>query len=156
MANVKHIPDGHHTLTPYLLLENVAGYIEFLKRAFGAKEIHRSSAPDGTVAHATIQIGDSMLMMGAARGDWKPQPTMLYMYVEDVDQAYRQAVEAGATSVQEPINQFYGDRSGGVKDSAGNSWWIATHIEDVPPEELQKRFQAFSAQQAGGGKAQSA
>ena len=142
MSAVKAIPEGHHSITPYLLVDNVADYIEFLKRAFGAQEDHRTTAPDGTVMHASLKIGDSMIMMGQTMGDWKPTFSMLYVYLEDVDSAFRKAVQAGATVVQEPNNQFYGDRSGGLKDPAGNQWWLATHIEDVEPAELQKRFNA--------------
>ncbi len=127
-------------------MDGIANYIEFLKRAFDAKEEHRSSAPDGTVMHAAVKIGDSMVMMGQAMGDWKATSTMIYMYVEDVDAAFRRAVEAGATVIREPQNEFYGDRSGGVKDPAGNQWWVATHIEDVAPEELQRRFAAARGQ----------
>lgn len=149
MTSVKHIPDGYHTITPYLLLNDVANYIEFLKRAFNAKEEHRSTGPDGKVAHAAVQIGNSMVMMGEARAEWPPTPSMLYMYVDDVDDVYSRAVDAGATSLQAPADQFYGDRNAGVKDIAGNSWWIATHIEDVHPEELERRFKAARSQKAG-------
>ena len=142
MSAVKAIPEGYHTITPYLLVDNIADYIEFLKRAFGAQEEHRTTAPDGTVMHAQVKIGDSKVMMGQSMGDWKPTFSMLYVYLADVDSAFRQAVQAGATVVQEPNNQFYGDRSGGLKDPAGNQWWLATHIEDVEPAELQKRFAA--------------
>ena len=146
MATLKRIPDGYHTLTPYLLVDGLPSYLEFLKRAFDAKEDHRSTAPDGTVVHAAVKIGNSMMMMGQPRGEWKASPCMLYMYVDDVDAAYARALQAGAKEIREPRDEFYGDRSGGVQDPAGNQWWIATHLEDVSPAELEKRFQAMAGQ----------
>jgi uncharacterized glyoxalase superfamily protein PhnB len=96
--------------------------------------------------HAEVTIGDSVIMMGEPMGEFKPMPCMIYVYVEDTDAVYKQALKAGATSVMEPADQFYGDRNAGVKDMAGNLWWIATHVEDVAPEELEKRAQAAMAQ----------
>ena len=139
---VKPIPDGYHTVTPYLTISGAAQTIEFLKRAFGAKEIYKMAGPDGTVRHAEVQIGDSMVMLGEASAEFKPMPSQFYLYVEDVDTAYQKALQAGATSIREPHDEFYGDRSGGVRDAAGNMWWVATHIEDVPPGELEKRAAA--------------
>ncbi len=144
---VKPIPDGYHTVTPYLVVEGVAKLIDFLKQAFEAKEINRHAQPDGTIMHAEVKIGDSIVMMGEARGEHKPMQTMLYLYVKDADAVYKRAVKAGATSVMEPTDQFYGDRSGGVKDLCGNQWWVATHKEDVSPEEMTKRAQAYMKQQ---------
>ncbi|MEA2563786.1 MAG: PhnB protein [Acidobacteriota bacterium] len=129
---VKPIPDGFHTITPYLLVSDAGGLIDFLKRAFGAEEIHRSAGPDGSVVHAQMQIGDSMIMMGQAKDEWKAMPCMLYLYVEDVDAWYRRAIEAGGTSVREVNDEAYGDRAGGVLDPAGNQWWVATHKQDTP------------------------
>jgi uncharacterized glyoxalase superfamily protein PhnB len=100
--------------------------------------------------HAEVKIGDSMVMVGEATDQWKPMPATIALYVEDTDAWYKRAPQAGATSVREPSDQFYGDRSAGVKDSAGNQWWIHTHIEDVPPEELQKRAEAWMKQQPRG------
>jgi uncharacterized glyoxalase superfamily protein PhnB len=141
---VKPIPDGFHSVTPYLLVPGVARLIDFLKEAFGATETHRSVGPDGHVMHAQVRIGDSVVMMGEPRGDWQPIPGSLYLYVHDTDATYRRALAAGGTSLMEPADQFYGDRNAGVKDPSGNSWWIATHIEDVSPEELDGRAQAFA------------
>lgn len=141
-SQVKPIPDGFHTVTPYLVVPGVAKLIDFLKQAFDATEVFRHALPDGTVSHAELRIGDSRIMMGDSRGEHKPMPAMLYLYLHDVDTAYRRAIQAGATSVQEPANQFYGDRNCGVQDACGNQWWIATHVEDVPPEELKKRADA--------------
>jgi PhnB protein len=136
---VKPIPQGFHTVTPYLLVKDVGPLIDFLVKAFGAKESHRSALPDGTVTHADVIVGDSHLMMGAARGEWAAMPSMIYLYVLDTDAMYKAALAAGATSVMAPADQFYGDRNAGVKDPFGNLWWIATHIEDVSPEELDRR-----------------
>lgn len=149
MTSVNAIPDGYHTVTPYLVVNQVADYIQFLERAFDAREMHRSATPDGTIMHAAVQIGDSMVMMGQASEGWKPNTTMLYLYVADVDRTYHRAVEAGATVIREPKDEFYGDRSAGLQDAWGNQWWVATHIEDVHPEELQRRFAASCAQRAG-------
>src|ERR1035437_3384908 len=122
--SVKPIPDGAHTVTPYLVVEGVPKLIDFLKQAFGAEELFRMARPDGGVMHAEVKIGDSMIMIGEAMGQWKPKPCSLYLYVEDVDAVYQRAIQAGGTSVGEPKDQFYGDRSGGVTDPCGNHWEI--------------------------------
>ncbi len=143
---VKPIPDGYHAVTPYLTVQGVPKLIDFLKQAFEAQEIERMTQPDGTIGHAEVRIGDSVVMMGEARDEWKPMPSGIYLYVNDTDAVYKRALQAGATSIMEPADQFYGDRSAGVKDSSGNHWWIATHKEDVPPAELKKRAQAAMKQ----------
>ncbi len=143
---VKPIPDGYHTVTPYLTVQGVPKLIDFLKQAFEAQELERMTQPDGTIGHAEVRIGDSVVMMGEARDEWKPMPSGIYLYVNDTDAVYKRALQAGATSIMEPADQFYGDRSAGVKDSSGNHWWIATHKEDVSPEELKKRAQAAMKQ----------
>ena len=140
--NTKPIPEGYHTVTPYLVIKGADTLIEFTKRAFGAEEIMRHPTPEGKVMHAEVKIGDSRIMLAEACGEMGPMPAMIHLYVNDADATYRAAIEAGATSVQEPADQFYGDRSGGVKDASGNLWWIATHKEDLTPEELQKRSEA--------------
>ena len=136
---VKPVPEGFQTVTPYLLVPGISRLIDFLKQAFGAQEIQRSAMPDGSVAHALVKIGDSMVMMGEARADWKPMPVMLYLYVDDVDAWYHRAMEAGGTSVRELVNEFYGDRVGAVQDPSGNQWWLATRVEDLSPEEMTRR-----------------
>jgi uncharacterized glyoxalase superfamily protein PhnB len=146
---VKPIPDGYHTVTPYLTVDGAAKLLDFVKEAFGAEM--RGDAmrtPDGKIGHAEVQIGDSVVMLSdASTSDTGEVNTaLLHLYVEDVDATYKRAIEAGATSVREPSNQFYGDRSAGVRDSVGNQWWIATHVEDVPPEEMAKRAQEAMAQ----------
>lgn len=141
--STKPVPDGFHTVTPYLVVQGVARLLDFLKAAFNAVEIERHARPDGVVSHAQVRIGDSMIMVGDPTGatrDWqKPLSAALYLYVPDCDTMYRSALRAGATSLQEPTDMFYGDRHGGVVDSWGNQWWIATHKEDVSPEELRRR-----------------
>jgi len=102
----------------------------------------RRDAQDGIVMHAAVRIGDSMLMMGEAQEKWPAMPCMLYLYVKDVDSFYKRAIEAGGKSLREPTNEFYGDRSCGVLDASGNQWWIASHVEDVSPEEMKKREEA--------------
>jgi uncharacterized glyoxalase superfamily protein PhnB len=147
---VKPIPDGYHTVTPYLTVDGAAKLLEFVKRAFGAEEVFRMDTPDGKVGHAEVRIGDSMVMLADATtsDQGKPMPAMIHLYVEDVDKVYRQAIEAGATSQREPTDMFYGDRTAGVSDEVGNSWWIATHVEDIPPEEMAKRAEQAQAQQS--------
>jgi len=147
---VKPIPDGYHTVTPVLTVHGAAKLIEFLKQAFDAKEVYRLLGPEDIVMHAEVKIGDSMVMLGEATDEWKPMPATVAIYVEDADAWYKRALQAGATSVREPADQFYGDRSAGVKDFAGNQWWIHTHIEDVPPEEIKKRAATWMKQQKRG------
>jgi PhnB protein len=140
---VKPIPEGYHSVTPYLAVEGTDKLFEFVKTAFDAADVHECMRrPDGTIQHAEVKIGDSIVMLAEASGPWKPRPSTLYLYVTDVDATYQRALAAGAMSLMEPATQFYGDRSGGVQDPAGNFWWIATHVEDVSPEELQRRAAA--------------
>ena len=139
---VKAIPAGYHTVTPYLLSKDAAAVLDFAKRAFGATEVEKHEDGDGKVQHAAIRIGDSMVMIGQANDKFKAMPAMLHLYVPDVDAVYQRAIHAGGNSVREPTNEFYGDRSAGVEDSTGNQWWIATHVEDVSPEEMQRRMEA--------------
>jgi uncharacterized glyoxalase superfamily protein PhnB len=143
---VKPIPDGYHSVTPYLTIPGVAKLLDFLKQAFEAQELHRMPRPDGAIMHAEVRIGDSRLMMGEPMGNTQPMFGSLYLYVHDVDAVYKRALQAGATSTSEPADQFYGDRSAGIKDPVGNQWWIATHKEDVPPEEIVRRAEAFMQQ----------
>ena len=152
----KAIPEGFHTLTPYLRVRDGAKAIEFYKKAFGAVELFRMPQPDGKIGHAEIKIGDSPVMLAdevPAKGFRSPQalggsPIALMIYVDDVDRVFNQAVAAGA-KVERPVqNQFYGDRSGGVIDPFGHVWYIATHVEDVSPEEMDKRAKAATSQPA--------
>jgi len=140
---VKPVPDGYHTVTPYLVVKGAAGVIEFAKKAFDAKLLGKFDTPDGTIMHAEMKIGDSVVMLAEAAGPHPEMPAMLHLYVPDVDATYKRAIAAGAKSVREPADQFYGDRSGGVKDAAGNQWWIGTHKEDVPEAEMVRRAQEY-------------
>jgi uncharacterized glyoxalase superfamily protein PhnB len=140
----KPIPDGYHAVTPYLLVPGVAWLIEFLKEAFGAEEQLRINRPDGSLGHAELRIGDSVVMLGEPTEAFGPMPASLYLYVEDCDAVYRRALRAGGTSVMEPADLPSGERYGGVKDPSGNVWWVATHVEDVAPEEVARRFAAGS------------
>jgi PhnB protein len=143
------VPEGYHTVTPTLALDNAAQNIEFYKQAFGAKEISRSVGPDGKVMHAEIQIGNSRIMVNDVMMGMKgPQafggsPAGLWIYVDDSDALFKRAVDAGA-KVQMPIdNQFWGDRGGCVIDPSGYSWWIATRKEDLTESELKQRAEEF-------------
>jgi PhnB protein len=143
------LPDGVHSVNPYLVVDDPDALIAFLEHVFGARTGERT-AVDGATLHADVRIGDSRVMIGAARG-WTPTPAMLYVYVDDCDAAYARAIAAGAESLMAPADMFYGDRHGGVKDASGNSWWIATHIEDVPPDELARRHEAEQRRRAAKG-----
>jgi PhnB protein len=146
-SKVKPIPDGYHTLTPYLYCKGAAGAIEFYKAAFGATELFRMEGPGGKIGHAEIKIGDSAVMLAdesPEMGAMSPNtvggcPFSFLVYVDDVDTVFGQAVAAGAV-VKDPVaTEFYGDRRGAVKDSSGYVWYIATHVEDVSPEEIARR-----------------
>lgn len=139
---VKPIPDGYHSVTPYLIVADVDGLLDFLKEVFDADVGERIEDSEGRVMHVEARIGDSPVMMGEANSQNPPTRTLLHVYLEDVDAAYKRALAAGATSVREPTDEFYGDRSGGVQDAFGNQWWLATHVEDVSPEEMQRRMEA--------------
>jgi PhnB protein len=147
---VKPVPDGYHTVTPYLTVRGGPKVIEFLKQAFGAELPEEPiKRPDGSIMHAEVKIGDSRVMIADESEMAKATTSSLYLYVPDVDNVYRQAIKAGGSTVMEPMDMFYGDRSGSVKDPSGNSWFIATHKEDIGPQELAKRADAFMKQQKG-------
>src|SRR2546422_4108056 len=141
-SHVKPIPEGYHTITPVLMVNDAAKLIDFLKDACGAREKERLADPSGKIVHAEVTLGDWIVQLSDAIGEWKPVQVPLLLYVTDTDATYRRAIEAGATSLREPMDAFYGDRTAGVKDSFGNSWWIATHQEDVSREELDRRAEA--------------
>ena len=150
-AKVKPVPDGYHTITPYLSITGAADAIEFYNRAFGAKEIMRLPQPDGRIGHAELQLGNSRIMLADEYPDMdfrSPKsiggtPVTLHMYVEDVDAVIKQAVGAGATIVQPVKDQFYGDRSGSVVDPYGHVWHVSTHKEDLSMEEINRRAAAL-------------
>ena len=138
--SVKAIPEGYHTITPYLIVSDADHLITFLKSAFDAEVGYKSKDKEGITRHAEVQIGDSKVMMGKARSDEEITPAMLYLYTENTDRLYTQAIKSGAVSIMEPADQFYGDRNAGVKDPEGNIWWIATHVEDVSEQEIERRM----------------
>ncbi len=142
---VSAIPHGSSTVSPYLVVDDPKAMLEFVKNAFGAEEKELLTAPDGTIAHCEVKIGDSVIMIGSTPPGMNPTTSMLHIYTSDCDAMFQQAIEAGATVVREVANQFYGDRSGGVADQFGNSWWIATHIEDVSEEEMNSRLAAMKS-----------
>lgn len=146
---VNYIPEGYHTATPYLVVPGVAKLIDFLKQAFGAEERERMAQPDGRIMHAEVKIGNSIIMMGEPSAEMEAMPAMIYLYVPDADTAYKRALQAGAKSVMEPADQFYGDRSGGVEDASGNKWWVATHKEEISREEMGRRAEAAMKQRHG-------
>lgn len=131
---------GFQTVTPYLVVNGAASLIEFLQNAFGAQEHFRAPDPEGRIMHAEMKIGDSMIELGDASDEWKALTSAFHVYVEDADTVYQRALAAGATSVMPPTDQPYGDHEAGVVDPFGNHWYIATHLEDVPEEEVMRRF----------------
>jgi PhnB protein len=145
-TKVKPIPEGYHSLTPVLTVEGASDLITFLKEVFDAKEEEVYKGADGRVVHAELTIGDSIIMLSDANPQFPAFGSMVNVYTEDVDAAYKRALAAGAISLREPSNQFYGDRTAGVKDKHDNQWWIATHIEDVSQEELERRMKARDSQ----------
>jgi uncharacterized glyoxalase superfamily protein PhnB len=136
---VKPVPEGYTAVTPYLIVKDVDKLLTFLKAAFNARVHEEHRMPDGTVMHADVVIGDAHVMMGQANDRWREMLGSILVYVPDVDATYQAALAAGATSVQEVATQFYGDRSGGVEDPCGVTWWISTHVEDVSREEMERR-----------------
>ncbi|HUG52842.1 MAG TPA: VOC family protein [Vicinamibacteria bacterium] len=147
---VKPVPDGYHTLTPYLIVNGGARALEFYAKAFGARELFRMPAPGNTIGHAEMQIGDSRFMLAdehpeqgfRSPASYGGSPVGLMIYVDDVDAVAKQAVAAGATVLQPVKDQFYGDRSGTFADPFGHTWTIATHTEDLSPEEMERRAKA--------------
>jgi uncharacterized glyoxalase superfamily protein PhnB len=137
------IRNGFSAITPYLLVEGVDRLLTFLPEAFGAQVLARETRPDGSIMHAEVRIGDSMLMMGGAGGGFGPMPASLYLYVANCDAVYEQALQAGASSVFEVMDLPSGERYGGVKDPCGNVWWVATHVKDLSPEEQEKGWREF-------------
>jgi PhnB protein len=154
--SVKPIPEGYHTVTPYLIVKGAAHALDFYRKAFGAVELFRMPGPDGKIGHAEIKIGDSPIMLAdehPEHGFVGPQalggtPVSICLYVKDVDALARQAEAAGATVLRPVKDQFYGDRSGTFADPFGHVWTISTHVEDVSPDEMRKRMEAFCKQEA--------
>ena len=158
MSKVKPIPEGYHSITPYLVIKGADRAIEYYKKAFGATEIMRMEGPDGKVGHAELKIGDSIFMLGEEMpqtGYRAPQggsPVGLMLYVNDVDHVFKQAVAAGGRVDKEIKDQFWGDRNGSVYDPFGHLWTVATHIEDVSEDEMKRRMAKFMAEMQQGRK----
>lgn len=150
----KPIPDGYHSVTPYLIVKGAAAAIEFYKLAFGAVELFRMGGPDGRIGHAEVKIGDCPIMLADEHPEMNAlspksiggSPVGLMIYTDDCDAMYHRAVEAGATIVRPLMDQFYGDRNGQVDDPFGHRWTIATHKEDVSPEEMDRRVREMGGQ----------
>jgi PhnB protein len=136
---VEPVPEGYAAVTPYLVVRDAPALIDFLEQAFGARERMRMTDEQGAIRHGEVEIGNARVMLADASDEFPPIPAMLHLYVQDVDAVYRQALAAGGESIMEPMDQFYGDRMAGLRDGFGNQWWLATHIEDVSPEEAQRR-----------------
>jgi PhnB protein len=145
---VKPVPEGYHTVIPYVVVPTADKMLTFLKAAFGATENDVTRGEDGAIWHADVQIGDSHVMLSQANDRHPAMPAAFYLYVPDTDAVYKAALAAGATSTMEPANQFYGDRNAGVKDAQGNMWWIGTHVEDVAPDEMERRVKKAAAERA--------
>ncbi len=143
---VSAIPPGYHSVTPYLIVDGAAEAIDFYKHAFEAQELLRMHGPDGRVAHAEVKIGDSPVMLADEQEEFRGpkahggSPVSLMIYVDEVDRIFRQALAAGATQLRPVVNQFYGDRSGTLRDPFGHTWTVSTHVEDVSPEEIDRRL----------------
>ena len=156
----KPIPEGFHSLTPHIVVKDLENAIEWYKKAFDAKESYVMKAPDGSPLHAEVKIGNSPMMLAPENPEWESKgpttlggtPVTLHLYVDDVDAVFEKAKSAGAKVDMPPADQFWGDRYGKVRDPFGHQWGIATHREDVPPDEMGKRAEAwFASMQQGGG-----
>jgi PhnB protein len=157
MAKVKPIPEGYHNVTPYLIVDGAAKAIDFYRKVFAASEKMRMAAPGGKVGHAELTIGDSMIMLADEHPEmdnrgphaFKGAAVSLMVYVPDVDATVKTALASGAKVVRPVENQFYGDRMGTIEDPFGHRWYVATHVEDVPPEEMAKRAAAAMGKKSG-------
>ena len=139
---VNRIPPEYGSVTPYLVVNGASGLLDFAKQTFGAQELMSMPGPGGTIGHAEMRIGDDIVMLADAGPENPARSAALVLYVNDCDSTYRKALDAGGTTEMEPEDQFYGDRRAGV-NAFGISWWIHTHVEDVSPEEMQKRMAAM-------------
>jgi PhnB protein len=140
---VNPIREGFHTVTPYLFAEGASRLIDFAVSALDAEVVSRQDRPDGAVMHAELRIGDSMVMVGESNDEFGPMPSSIYLYVTDCDSVYQRALKNGGVSVFDIMDLPSGERYGGVKDPCGNIWWIATHVEDLSPEEQERRWREF-------------
>ena len=157
MPDVKPVPDGYPQVTPYLIVDGADAAIQFYARAFGAKERMRMGGPEGKIGHAEIDIGRGVIMLADEHPEMDARgpktiggtPVTISLYVEDVDAVFQAALDAGATELRAVENQFYGDRSGQIEDPFGHKWHLATHVEDVPPDEMEQRAAEAMAGQQG-------
>lgn len=144
----KSPPDGYHTVTPYVTVQGAADFLKFVEKIFGGKQVDRVDRPDGLIMHATVRIGDSLIMVSDANEQMPAMPASLYVYVDDVDGTYRQAIEAGAKSDMEPVDMFWGDRFANFTDRWNINWSVGKQIEEVAPDEIKRRAQAMFQQGA--------
>nr|AXL06135.1 VOC family protein [uncultured bacterium] len=147
---VRRIPEGYHAVTPYVIVKGAAGFVAFMEKAFGATDRGQVLNDDGTVGHAEVQIADSVVMTFDAKPGWPATPGFLTLYVEDCDAVHQAALDAGATTVTPLSTNAWGDRGSRIRDPFGNIWWIQSHVEDVPEEEIMRRMgeEAFGADMA--------
>jgi len=151
--SVKPIPDGFHAITPYLFAQGASRLIEFISTAFDGELRVRETRPDGAIMHATMRVGDSMLMLADPTPEFGPMLSSIYLYVTDCDTVYQRALSSGGISVFPMMTLPSGQRYGGIKDPCGNIWWVATQVEDVPPDEQERRWKEFKMPEMPGNKA---
>jgi len=149
--SIKPIPEGFHAITPYLFAQGAARLIDFIVAAFEGELIFQQKRPDGAVMHATMRVGDSMLMLADPTPEFGVMRSSIYLYVVDCDAVYQRALDSGGVSVFPMMTLPSGQRYGGIKDPCGNVWWVATHVEDVPPEEEERRWKEFKMPQVNAG-----
>jgi PhnB protein len=143
MSKIHYIPEGFQAVTPYFIVPDGPAFMDFLKQVFCAEERSVSKAPDGSIMHAQMRLDGSVIEFGQGNDRWPPMRLNMHVYVPDTDATYRRALEAGAKSVREPKDEFYGDRTAGIEDPAGNIWWVATHLENLTDEEIERRVAAL-------------
>jgi len=146
--SVSYKPSDYHSITPHLTIKGASELMEFFKGVFDAHERSRTLDQDGRIANAEMLIGDSIMMLAEATEKYPPMPSQFYLYIPDIDATFQRGLQAGAVSIMAPADQFYGDRLAGFQDPSGNMWWLATHIEDVSPAEMQRRADEWRASQA--------
>lgn len=139
MSKIHYIPEGFQSVTPYFIVPDGPAFMAFLKQVFGAQERFVSKAPDGSIMHAQMLLDGSVIEFGQGNHQWPAMRLNMHVYVPDTDATYHRALDAGAKSVREPKDEFYGDRTAGIEDPAGNIWWVATHMENLTEEEIERR-----------------
>jgi len=139
------IPEGYSTVCPYLVCDHAADVLDFMIQTFGAQERGIMKTPNGKIAHGEVKIGDTVIMISDGSPEWPKTPSLVHVYVEDADAVFKKALASGGTMVRDMETFFYGDRSGGVKDPGGNTWWISSRVEDVSPEETARRMKEHQA-----------